>query len=76
VKDEGKERRLAECIRLADAAYEEMYESRGSSGPYSDMKDFMIEAIALAEQLGLKEKVEELKKTLEHRKTVFRDQMR
>jgi hypothetical protein len=72
--DDEKHRRLAELVKLADKAYDDMYEARNPTGAYSDMKDLMIDAIAFAEELGLKEKAAELRKTLEHRKAVFRSQ--
>ncbi len=67
--------RLAALIRIADAAYDEMYETRSPTGSYADMKDSMTDAIALAKQLGLTDAAAELDRVLEHRMQVFRRQM-
>lgn len=61
-------------IMAAEKAYDAMYE-RGGSGAYSDMKDALADAIRLARELGLTEKVAMLERVLEHRKSVFRSQM-
>jgi len=65
-------------IRQAEEAYSSIYDIPSSSGraaAYSDCKESMYEAIQLARQLGLENKVIELEKKLEHYKAVFRSQL-
>jgi hypothetical protein len=66
--------RLRELIRRGDQAYSEMYDARNPAGPYSDMKDCMIDAIALARKLGRHSLAGELQAELDKRKAVFRSQ--
>jgi hypothetical protein len=66
--------RLAELVKLGDRAYEDMYETRYPTGPYSTMKDCMIDAIALAEKLGRHAQARELQAELDRRKAIFRSQ--
>jgi DNA-binding SARP family transcriptional activator len=68
---------LASCKQFGEKAYDEMYEahsSSGATGRYSDAKEAFYDAIGLAEELGLQEEAEALRKRLEHIKTVFRSQ--
>jgi hypothetical protein len=71
IPDDEKGRELTRHIRSAEAAYDEMYEVRGPSGTYGSMK----ESLRLAMELGLSDKVTELKSVLDHRKNLFRSQM-
>jgi hypothetical protein len=68
---------LANCKQFAEKAYDDMYEEHSSSGArgcYSDAKEAFYDAIRLAEELGLLEEAEALRKRLEHVKAVFRSQ--
>jgi len=69
--------RLRECIRLAEAAYDELYEPRTlqPAGPYSDVKEFYGEAIGLARKLGLSDEVQRLEKRLAEIREIARGQM-
>ena len=65
-------------IRQAEDAYSRIYDEWSSSGraaAYNDCKESMADAIRLARELGLEDKVAELEKKLEHYKEVFRHQM-
>ncbi len=65
-------------IRQAEEAYSSIYDEWSSSGraaAYNECKESMADAIRLARQLGLEDKVVELEKKLEHYKEVFRRQM-
>ncbi|HXB22107.1 MAG TPA: hypothetical protein VNV88_12030 [Candidatus Solibacter sp.] len=63
------------CIALGEKAYDDMYESSGSTtGLYSDAKESFREAIRLANELGLTEESAALSARLEHIKAVFRSQ--
>lgn len=67
--------RLRKLKALGEKYYEQMYETRyGTSGLYSDAKDAFCDAIALANELGLKEEAEELEKRLANIKGVVRSQ--
>lgn len=68
---------LAACERFGEEAYDQMYEehsSSGATGRYSDAKEAFYDAIRVAQELGLTEKVEALEKRLAHIKAVFRSQ--
>jgi hypothetical protein len=66
---------LRKCKALGEKYYDQMYETRfGATGLYSDAKDAFRDAIAAANELGLKEEAETLEKRLEHIKAVFRSQ--
>ena len=61
----------------AEKAYARMYEARIGSDPaacYSDAEEFLHEAIALAQRLGLWRAAQRLTARLEEIKTVFRRQ--
>ena len=45
-----------------------------TSGHYSDAKEFYSEAIGYAEELGLKDKADEMRRRLAHIKAVYRSQ--
>jgi hypothetical protein len=66
---------LYNLILQAEKDYDDMYESRNPNGAYSNMKDSMTDALILARELGLDEKVRQLDRLLDHRKAVFRSQM-
>lgn len=67
--------RLRKCKALGEKYYDQMYETRfGTSGFYADAKDAFHDAIATANELGLKEEAEEISKRLDHIKAVFRSQ--
>jgi hypothetical protein len=68
-------RRLYDLILQAEREYDEMYEGRSPGGAYANMKDSMTDAIRLARELGLSDKVAMLARLLEHRQSVFRSQM-
>jgi hypothetical protein len=67
--------RLRKLKALGEKYYDQMYESgRGANRCYSSSKDAFYDAIALANELGMKEEEEVLSKRLEHIKAVFRSQ--
>lgn len=66
---------LRKCKALGEKYYDQIYDARfGSSGLYADAKDAFHDAIAAANELGLKEEAEELEKRLDHIKAVYRSQ--
>ena len=68
---------LARCKQFGEKAYDDMYDAcspSGASGCYSDAKEAFYDAIRLAEDLGLPEEAEALRKRLDHVKAVFRSQ--
>jgi hypothetical protein len=68
---------LAHLKGLGEKAYDDMYEARSfgsASVCYSDAKEFLRDAIGLAEELGLADEAATLEKRLEHIKAVFRNQ--
>jgi hypothetical protein len=66
---------LRKCKALGEKYYDQMYETRfGTSGLYADAKDAFHDAIAAANELGLKEEADELSKRLDNIKGVFRSQ--
>lgn len=67
--------RLRKCKALGEKYYDQIYETRfGTSGLYADAKDAFHDAIATANELGLKDEAAELEKRLDHIKAVFRSQ--
>ena len=66
--------KVARLERWGEEAYTRMYDTRSPSGDYSDAKEHLHAAIALANELGLKTEAERLEKRLEHIKSVFRSQ--
>jgi hypothetical protein len=61
----------------AEAAYERMYDARVGSNltaQYSDAKEFLDEAIAMARRLGLARETKRLAARLDEIKTIFRRQ--
>ena len=76
--DASRKEQLERYIRQAEDAYSLIYDESSSSGraaAYNECKESMADAIRLARQLGLEDKVTELEKKLEHYKEVFRHQM-
>jgi hypothetical protein len=72
---ELKLNQLRACKALGEKAYDQMYETSGSTtGLYSDAKEAFYEAIRLANELGLTEESTALSARLQHIKAVFRSQ--
>lgn len=70
---------LALIERRAEDAYDEMYEAHDwttAAARYSDAKEFLYDAIGLAERLGESETVHRLQARLEHIKAVYRAQFK
>ncbi len=68
---------LIKLEALAEAAYDRMYDarySRDATALYSDVKETMYEAIALAKKRGWQEDAERLEARLAHIKAVYRSQ--
>jgi hypothetical protein len=66
---------LRKCKALGEKYYDQMYETRfGTSGLYADAKDAFHDAIAAANELGLKEEAAALEKRLDNIRGVFRSQ--
>jgi hypothetical protein len=68
---------LAHSKQLGEKAYDAMYEAhsfRDANDCYRDAKDSFYDAIGLADELGLAEELDSLRKRLEHIKEVFRSQ--
>ena len=72
--EEEARQEVAKYEALAEAAYDEMYDSRSPAGSYSDLKDFFAMAIGAAERVGLLDDAKRLNARLEHCKQVFRNQ--
>ncbi|HKD80316.1 MAG TPA: hypothetical protein VKH81_11530 [Candidatus Angelobacter sp.] len=81
--DENRERserelkidRLRKWKAMGEKYYDQMYETHGGhTGLYSDTKEAFYDAIALANELGMKEEADQLSKRLDHIKAVFRSQ--
>jgi hypothetical protein len=72
--DQPDDPRLKELEALAEAAYDEMYDSRYPTGCYSRAKEAFYDAIGLAARLGRQKDVERLERRLQHVKDVFRSQ--
>jgi hypothetical protein len=60
----------------AEGAYDRMYDAgfNGAAACYSDAKEYLYDAIGLAQRLGMEEEAERLSKRLAHIKAVFRSQ--
>jgi hypothetical protein len=68
---------LARCREMGERAYDGMYEAhsfRDANDCYRDAKEFFYDAIGLADELGLADNQDSLRKRLEHIKEVFRSQ--
>ena len=66
--------RLKELEAIAEAAYDEMYESSHPIGEYARAKEALYDAIGLAKKIGRMDDVERLNKRLEHIQDVFMHQ--
>jgi hypothetical protein len=73
-RDRPDDLRLKELEAMAEAAYDDMYDSLSPVACYSDAKEALYDAIGLAERLGRNRDAERLKKRLQHIKNVFRHQ--
>jgi hypothetical protein len=73
-EDESARAEVARYEALAEAAYDEMYETRSPTGPYSDLKDFFSLAIGAAAKARLHDEAKRLSARLEHCKQVYRSQ--
>ncbi len=60
----------------AEEAYDRMYDAgfSGAAACYSDAKEFLYDAIGLAQRLGKLDEAERLSSRLAHVKAVFRSQ--
>jgi len=66
---------LARCKEEAEKAYDGMYDAhsfRDANDCYRDAKDYFYAAIGHAEDVGLPDEAEALRKRLDHVKAVFR----
>ncbi|OGP84600.1 MAG: hypothetical protein A2Z08_05955 [Deltaproteobacteria bacterium RBG_16_54_11] len=72
--EQADARRMKELEAMAEAEYDEMYESSYPTGAYSDTKEAFYDAIAFAEKIGLPDEAQRLRKRLQHVKDVFRHQ--
>ncbi len=75
VPSEGTER-LRWLEAQAEEAYDRMYDAGfgGATACYSDAKEFLYDAIGLAQRLGKLDEAERLSSRLAHVKAVFRSQ--
>jgi len=77
VPPDGTVERLRWLEDQAERSYSAMYEARSGSelaARYSDVKEFLHDAIGLARRLGRVEEAERLSRRLNEVKTVFRRQ--
>jgi hypothetical protein len=77
IPPEDTEARLYWLEAQAEEAYSRMYDAEfgtSATGYYSDAKEFLYDAIGLAQRLGMQEKAGRLKQRLAHIKAVFRSQ--
>ena len=66
---------LRKCHSLGEKYYDQMYETRFNlNGLYSNVKDSFIDAISIANQLGMTQQAGDLESRLDHIKAVFRSQ--
>ena len=72
--DQPDDPQLKALEAIAEAAYDEMYDSRYPTGCYSRTKEAFYDAIVLAAQLGRQKDVKRLEERLQHIKNVFRHQ--
>jgi hypothetical protein len=74
---DDEQARLRWLEQQAELAYEEMYDApagSGSAARYSDAKEFLYDAIALAGRLGQVATAERLSRRLDEIKAVYRSQ--
>jgi hypothetical protein len=77
IPPEGTEDRLRWLEARAGEAYARMYDADSgtpAAAHYSDAKEFLYDAIGLAQRLGKPEEAERLSDRLAHIKAVFRSQ--
>jgi len=72
--DEDSRKEVAKYEALAEAAYDEMYDSRSPAARYSDLKDYFAMAIGTAERAGLHDEAKRLNARLDHCRNVYRSQ--
>ena len=72
--DEANRAEVAKYEALAEAVYNEMYDSRSPAACYSDLKDYFATAIGTAERAGLHDEAKRLSARLYHCKEVYRSQ--
>lgn len=76
--DKADRAAMDEHVRLAEEAYARMYDARpgaDAAAAYSDCKESLSEAIALARKTGLEERARELEERRMHVRDVFRGGM-
>jgi hypothetical protein len=62
----------------AEEIYEEMYEASGpaaAGGYFSEVKQILYQAIAMAREMGLEEEAQSISERLDHIRTVYESQM-
>lgn len=62
----------------AEEIYEEMYEASspvGAGAYFSEIKELLYEAIAIAREMGFEDEVKEIDKRLNHIRRVYESQM-
>jgi len=62
----------------AEEIYEEMYEASspvGAGAYFSEIKELLYEAIAIASEMGFEDEVKEIDKRLNHIRRVYESQM-
>jgi hypothetical protein len=76
VPSEGSEEKLRWLEAQAEEAYARMYDAGfgGAAACYSDAKEFLYDAIGLAQRLGKPKEADRLSLRLAHIKAVFRSQ--
>lgn len=72
--DEDSRKEVAKYEAQAEAAYDEMYDSRSPAARYSDLKDYFAMAIGAAERAGLHDEAKRLNARLDHCRNVYRSQ--
>jgi hypothetical protein len=72
--DDGSREDVAKYEALAEAAYNEMHDSRSPAACYSDLKDYFAMAIGAAERAGLHDDAKRLNARLDHCRQVYRGQ--
>jgi hypothetical protein len=77
-QDQSTRKRLKTLEAWAERAYEAMYEAGSPAGAgayFSEVREALREAIALARDTGLEEEASRLEKRLEHIRAVYTSQM-
>ena len=68
--------RIEHLERMAEEAYDAMYDSRRPQDEWRDVRELLSEAIHLARKAGLTEDAERLDKRLEHIRAVYTHRFR